>query len=127
MATLDFSDVLFDDELSTEFDVIRRAEVVGDTGRSAVVETRHCGIVGVIVPGDPGNIMRKDDSQMTGNVITVSTVFRLRPASEGVQPDIIVHEGIRFTVKALKRWTSMGPGFVKAVAESQNASDPVPI
>jgi hypothetical protein len=127
MSTLDFSDILFDEELGTTFDVIRRNEVVSEQGRSVVDERTYNGIKGVIVPGDPGNIMRKDDSQMTGNVITVSTVFRLRPAGWGFQPDIVVHEGVRFTVKALKRWTNMGSGFVKAVAESQNAADPAPL
>lgn len=127
MADLDLSEILSDPDLTSTFSVIRRTETVDpSTGRAAFTEVQTDGIVGVVTVGDPGGLLRKDDSQMTDNVITVSTIYRLRASSTGVQADVILFGGIRFTVKALKRWTMLGAGFVKAVAASENASDVTP-
>lgn len=128
MATLDFSDILEDGDVAgVSFDVIRRAAAVNPAnGRSTIVETPFPGQIGAVTPGDAGNLLRQEDSASTSNVITVTAAFMLRAASEGVQPDIIVYDGIRYTVKAVKRWNRLGGGFIKAVAESENASDAPP-
>ena len=126
MPNLDFSDVIGDSDLNTTFSVIQRLETVGAHGRLQVTETRVDDVEGVVTVGDSGNILRLPEGQMTTNMITVTTKFRLCAATEGRQPDVIIYDGIRFTVKALKRWTQLGDGFVKAVAESGNASDPAP-
>ncbi len=124
---LDFTDVIEDEDFSTTFDVIRRTDAVGSNGRSSVVENRYVGIVGIVVPGDPGDLLRTPEAAMTQRGITITTVFRLRAMSEGIQPDQVVYEGIVHTVKAVKPWTSMGIGFTKAVALSENAADPPPM
>jgi hypothetical protein len=125
--TLDFTDIIYDTDLSDVFDVIRRTETVSTaTGRSSVTEEIITGLTGVVVPGDPGNIMRDESGQMTSRLITVTTDFRLRPASLNSQPDQVLYDGVPYTVKAVKLWTRLGPGFVKAVAESQRSYDPPP-
>lgn len=122
---LDISEILLDPDVAgTRFSVIRRTEVVSEVdGRATYVETPTNDIVGSVVPGDSGKLLRKEDGQMTDNVITVTTRFRLRAASEGIAPDIILFDGIRYTVTALKRWGQAGTGFVRAACVSQNAFD----
>lgn len=127
MSALDFQDVIFDEDLAETFSVIHRNEVVGEDGRSMLSTTRTDGVVGVVTPGDPGNILRRDDNQMTTRVITITTMFRMRPAAEGIQPDQVFYDATTFTVKALKAWNRMGSGFFKVVAESELASSVVPV
>jgi hypothetical protein len=124
MADLDLSEILEDSDLASTFSVIRRAEAVGATGRATFTEAQTDGVIGVVTAGDPGKLLRKDDGQMTDNVITVSTSYKLRASGDNIQADVILFLGIRYTVSALKRWPQMGTGFVKAVAVSENASDP---
>ncbi len=124
---LDFTDVIEDEDLSTTFDVIRRTDTVGDNGRSTMATQRFNGIVGIVVPGDPGKLLRTPEAGITQRAVTITTLFRLRAISDGVQPDQVVFEGVVHTVTAVKAWTSMGDGFVKAVALSENAADPPPM
>ena len=127
MADLDFSDVLVDSDLADTFDVHRRLEVVGTDGRATITEQPPVlGVLGIVVPGDPGNLLRKDDSQMTSRVITITTAFRLRASGATFQPDVVLYDGVRFTVKATKLWNRLGSGFIKAAAASENAYDPAP-
>ena len=127
MPDLDVTEILSDPDLADLFDVIRRTEVVGATGRSTLTEVTTVGVAGVVTPGDPGNLLRKDDSQMTSRVISISTTYRLRASGEGFQPDILLYDGVRYTVKATQLWTRFGAGFVNAVATSMNAADPAPV
>lgn len=124
---LDFSEILEDPDLSDVFDVKRRDMTVDEaTGRGVLAERLHAGIIGVVTPGDTGELLREDDKAMTSRLITVTTKFRLRGTGDNFQPDLIFYDGITFTVKAVKVWTRMGTGFVKAVASSGNAEDAAP-
>lgn len=127
MADLDLSEIFSDPDLCDTFDVIRRSDAVDDRGRSSLTEQTISNIVGVVVPGDSGDLLRGDDKSTTSRMITISTMYRLRGSGEGFQPDVIFYDGIRFTVKAVKVWTRLGAGFVKAVAVSGNAADPAPV
>lgn len=124
MALLDFTDLLGDEDLSSTFSVIRCTETPIGHGRAAITEVVTNNVVGIVTVGDPGGLLRAEDYSTTDNVITVSTAFLLRATAEGVQPDIILFDGIRYTIKALKRWGHIGQGFVKAVAVSSQAQDP---
>lgn len=124
--SLDFSDILSDPDVAGQsFTVVRRTDTVGANGRSVLSTASFPNQVGAVTPGDPGNLLRKEDSAMADNVITVSTVFRLRAMGDGVQPDQIIYDGMTYTVKSVKRWGRMA-NMTKAVAVSQNASDPDP-
>jgi hypothetical protein len=122
---LDFSDILVDPDLADVFNVKRRVDVVSPTsGLSTTTQTLVNNLVGVVAPEDKGSNTRRDDSQMTSRTITVITKFRLRAASDNVQPDVVVYDGVDFTVKSVQGWHRFGAGFILAVAESMNASDP---
>lgn len=124
--SLDFSDILSDPDVAGQtFTVVRRTDTVGSNGRSSITSASTPNVVGAVTPGDPGNLLRKEDGAMADNVITVSTTFRLRAMGNGVQPDQIIYDGITYTVKSVKRWGRMA-NFTKAVAVSENASDPDP-
>ena len=123
MALLDFSDILVDPDLASTVSVIRRPEVVGSNGRATFTETQTDGVTGVVTAGDPGKLARREEGQMTDNAITVTTSYRLRASGLNIQADVILYGGIRYTVKALKRWPQLGSGFVKALAASENAYD----
>ena len=133
MALLDFSDIILDPDLNDTFSVIRQTEVVGDNGRAVITEAAPVdNVIGVVTVGDPGNLLRAEDYSTTDNVITISTMYRLRATAHidagdvFVQPDIVVWNGARYTVKALKNWNRLGAGFVKAVAVSSRAADAPP-
>lgn len=126
MPGLDVTELLSDPDLCDVFDVYRRTETVGSNGRSTTTEAVTAGVVGVVTPGDSGDLLRKDDSQMTSRIITISTTFRLRASGDGFQPDVVLYDGVRFTVKAVKLWNRFGAGYIKAAATSMNAADPAP-
>lgn len=124
MPTLDFSDVIASPEFATTFSVKRRTDTVSEaTGRSTLSETITDGIAGVVVFGN-GDNKRREDAQMADRRITVITKYRLRAAGEGTQPDIVVYDGVDFTVTGVEPWHRFGSGFLKATAESMRASDP---
>lgn len=127
MPDLDVTEILSDPDLADIFDVIRRSEVIGANGRPTLGSVKTEGVVGVVTPGDSGKLTRADDSAMSSNLITISTSFRLRAAGLGFQPDLVVYDGIQYTVTAVKRWQRFGAGWVKALAESENASDHPPV
>jgi hypothetical protein len=106
---------------------VRRIETIDEaTGRPSISESTYRNQVGSVVPGDPHNVVRTPEGQMTGRTISVISRFRFRGAGDGHQPDHVVHQGVRFTVNALVPWTHFGAGFVLAVAQSQSAADPAP-
>lgn len=123
MPNLDFSDILVDPDLCDTFAVKRRTDVIGANGRNSQTVTNFTNLVGSVTP-EEGAMTRADDSEMTARVINVICMFRLRASSDGVQPDIVVWDGVDFTVKDVKGYHRFGAGFVVAKAESMNASDP---
>jgi hypothetical protein len=124
MADIDVSEVLFDPDLADTFDVIRKAEIVGENGRVTLNETRYPNVVGVVIPIQPTNLQRRDDGQMMPKRMTVVTMFRLRGPSNGYQPDDIIISGVRCTVIDLMPFTRFGAGFVEATVTSMSASNP---
>ena len=126
MPFLDVTEILSDPDLADTFTVARRTDTVSATGRSTMTEVLTEDVVGVVTPGDTGSLLRKDDSSMTDRVISISTTFRLRGTGAGFQPDVIIYDGVRYTVKAVQLWNRFGQGFINAVATSGNAAEPAP-
>lgn len=124
MADLDLTDLLEDPDFASVFDVIRQDVVIGANGRGAPTERRYQGIVGVVTPGDTGQILRGEDAATTSRVITVSSRYRFRGSGDGFVADDIFFDGVRYTVKAVKLWNHLGQGFTRVAAVSTNASDP---
>lgn len=125
MADLDVTEILEDPDFASVFTVLRRTDVVSPKGRVTTTTKRTRNVLGVVVPSEPTQNSRADDSQMTARNIDIVTRFRLRPAASGVQPDQVQLDGdpTIYTVQSIKLWTRFGPGFIKATLGSQNASD----
>ena len=125
MPNLDFSDIIDDPDLGDFFSVIRRTEVVSAaTGRSGLTSVQTDNLWGVVTPGDPSNNERGDASQMTSRNLSIVTQFRLVGANASDQPDVVLYDGVYFTVKSVQGYNRFGDGFVKASLESMNAYDP---
>lgn len=123
MANLDISELFDDPDFASSFDVKRRQEVVGTNGRATTTDTLHEGITGSVWPSEPSNQQRTEDYETSFRVIEIATSFRLRAASTGFKADIVIWEGIEYTVKAVKNFTRYGSGFVHATAESVASTD----
>lgn len=123
MPTLDFSDVILSPELNDRFSLIRRTEVVSDAGRGAVSEVQTDNHIGIVTFGSGGN-KRDEDAQNASRTLNVITKVRLREAAPGVQPDVILYDGQRFTITKVEPWHRTGSGFVVAQALLQAASVP---
>jgi outer membrane receptor protein involved in Fe transport len=123
MPTLDFTDVILSPELNDRFSVIRRTETVGDSGRATITETQTDNLIGIVTFGSGGN-RRDEDAQAASRTLSVITQFRLREAAPGVQPDVVLYDGQRFTITKVEPWHRVGSGFVSAQAQAQAASVP---
>ena len=126
MPDLDVSEICDDIDLGTTFTVVRRADAVSAVnGRSVLAEELFEDVAGIVVFKDPAENTRKDDSQMTSRAITITTMFRLRAAGSGIQPDLIRWQGSDFVITKLRSHVMFGEGVVRAEAESFSATDPV--
>lgn len=124
MAKLDFSDVILDLDLGSRFSVIRRTEVVGSDGRPTITEALVAeNVLGVVTQGTSGDQVF-DDAQRAARQLNVTTKFRLRDTSDGFQADVVLFNGLRFTVNSVQPATHFGTGFVKAKAECQKPAAP---
>lgn len=124
MPRLDLNDLLTDPDFSSPFSVIRQSVTVGANGRATTVEEPIPDLVGVITPGDSGDLLRDDDRVTTSRVITVTTAFMLRGSGPNFIADDIVYDGGRYVVKAVKLWNRLGRGWTRAVAVSATTADP---
>lgn len=123
MANLDISELFDDPDFASTFDVKRRQESVGTNGRAATTDVLHEGISGSVWPSEPSNQQRTEDYETSFRVIEIATSFRLRAASTGFKADVVIWEGVEYTVKGVKNFTKYGSGFVHATAESMNSTD----
>jgi hypothetical protein len=124
MAGLDVGFLTADPLLSDLFDVKRRAETVGSDGRVAMTTTLLPKKRGVVCAADPADLIRKDDGEYAPRVIEVNTQFRLRGASTGYQPDIIVWKGVEYMVEKVLPFSNFGSGHTRVLAASIAATDP---
>jgi hypothetical protein len=123
--TLDVTDLFSDPDFATCFDVVRRTETVSKvTGRPSVTEELFEGVVGSVISKGLMMNRRDPDSSMTYRAIQVSSTFRFRMTSEGAQPDIIVYDGVRYTLTELKDHTRWGGGWMKVLALNMEANQP---
>lgn len=124
MPQLDVSCVLSDPMLADRFYVTRRAEAIGDNGRSSLTLKKTGPYIGVITQGDPAKLVRSDDSQHVPRVISlVSKTKTLHGAIQGYQPDIISWAGTDYLVTDCLPYHRFGAGFYETTAQSMAASD----
>jgi hypothetical protein len=123
MPALDVSFVLSDPMIADSFDVTRRAEVIGETGRVTTQETHFKKRLGVVTPQDPADITRRDDGQVVSHAIEINSSFIFREASRGFQPDEITWRGRKYLVDRLYPFSHYGKGHQRILAVSVTATD----
>lgn len=123
MPMLDVSDVLLDPDLADTFNVKRRTQVVGTTGRTTEVVTTHSNIVGVVTNASPNDIMRLEDYQSSERYLSIVTQFKLQLPSAGYNADLVTWRGDDYLVKTCEPYPQYGKGFYQAIVASVSMLD----
>jgi hypothetical protein len=113
----------FDPMLADGFVVTRRVETVGANGRSTVTPTVIPNLIGVITQESPDELMRNTDLQNVPRKIFGASVFAVRNAVSGQQPDIVTWNGSDYVVKEVLPYSRFGAGTYEWIAETQQAID----
>lgn len=124
MAYLDVTEILMDPEIASRFNVVRRAEVVDDHGRSTLSLKPFKNKIGVITATSPNTLDRGTDAQVMPRSITLVSKFKLQSEVLGFQPDIVVWKGSNYLVKSIDLYPHFGPGFYQAECHSMDRIDP---
>jgi hypothetical protein len=115
--SFDVSDILYDPEWMTpDFVCLRSTEQVGANGLATETPTsiRFPGIV----TNDQGDILtRLDGSTRTVGNILIHTRFVLRESHDGYAADIVVWNGVKYTVSKVSDYSTYGRGFVAATCD----------
>lgn len=141
MPGLDVSFVVNDPLLADTFSVERRTDLVGENGRTTPTPVEFFpAITGVVTQQDPGDLLRRDDSQIVPRRIFIAAQFPFRNASRNqdgsvqYQPDRITWPvdpsgqpaagATVYTVEEAFPYSRYGAGFHECVCAAQNAVDP---
>jgi hypothetical protein len=128
---LDVSDLLLDPDFSEELTIQRRADTVGDNGRTSkgsiqIVPRPY----GVVLPKDTwigGNeLERQPEGQFRGAALTVHSQFRFRSTAQGFQPDILIWNGDPYVCTLVNNYSHYGQGFTEAEFTSISTNDEPP-
>lgn len=125
MALLDVTEILTDPDFADDFPVKRRAESVGQNGRSEL-QVRDMKGVGVICAASPSDLERLPEDQRMRRTISIVTQFRLQGPSPGYQADLVGWQGDFFVIVDIQPYTNYGAGFVQALASSMSSQDAPP-
>lgn len=114
MPLLDVTDVLLDpDFLDTSPVVQRNAQTVGDDGM-AVNTTTEIPFAGVITSLNGAVLQRVAEGSRIADTITIHTPFKLIAGQPGFDADIVVWDGVHWTVTNVNSYSQYGRGFVAA-------------
>ena len=121
MPFLDVTDVLFDIDFATTFDVARTTTSAGDNGETVSAAATFAGQIGVVTPANSNDLKRMAETERLTGAIAIHTTFRL--TSGGAQPDgttatadIVTWQGRQYSIFTADDWTQFGAGFVRATA-----------
>lgn len=103
--------------------VIRRLEVISQTGRVTTQDTTYPLVVASVQPQSDAPMIRGPDQQNLPGLIEVHTKFRLRGISPGYQPDLVIWNQTTFVVNKIYNWSRYGLGFVMAECSSMSNLD----
>jgi galactose-6-phosphate isomerase len=125
MATLDVSDIPICTEFSDRFDVVRRPEVISQSGRSVTTQVTATAY-GTVYPTGDNSLVRQADYELGRKTLTCVTPYRLQQAAPGYQPDVVLYRGNQFVVSSVEDFSQYGAGFVAAQLSSISAIDAPP-
>lgn len=126
MPNLDVSDILLDPDFCEQLTVQRRA-ITMTKGRATTTSTTISPAPYGVVFSITGDLLRASDQQNMPATIVVHTPFRLRGASPGYEPDLVIWNGDNYAVTALDNFSRYGSGFVAATCTAQDSVDNAPV
>lgn len=126
MPDLDVSDLLLDPDFCEQLSVQRR-QITMVKGRSTTTPVTISPAPYGVVFSITGGLIRAGDQQNMPATIVVHTPFRLRGASPGYEPDLVIWNGDNYAVTAIDNFSKYGAGFVAATCTSQDSIDNAPV
>lgn len=126
MPLINVTDILLDSDFCELLTVQRRAESLVKGRSTLAVTTISPAPVGVVIPQNDSPMVRGPDQQNLPQLIQVHTPFRLRGASTGYQPDLIVWNGASYVVNKVQNFSHYGGGFIQADCSSMASTEPPP-
>ena len=127
MPDLDVSEILLDPDLADLVTVRRRTEVVNSFGETSTTNETFPSVIAVVTAQGAGELIRRDDGQSQPRKVSVVTMFRLRAAAPGFQPDEIDVDGSTFTVTEVLPYCRFGAGFVEVIATYMGTLPAAPV
>jgi hypothetical protein len=123
MPSFDVSDILLDPEwMTTNLVCVRSTETVGANGIG--VETIKNTTFAGVVTSDQGDVLsRLEGSSRTAGNVLIHTRFVLRESHEGNAADMVIWNGVKYTVSKVNDYSSYGRGFVAATCDLLPMSD----
>lgn len=130
---IDVTDVLLDPMIAGEhFTVLRRLEVVDNSGVPTWTWETFPEIIGSVTPTSDQSLVREEAYQVQAKTISVTTQFKLRGAAKNIpgskyQPDIVVWNDDYYMVRSIDDYSKYGAGFVQAECSSIDMVDQAPL
>lgn len=115
---MDFSDILTDPDVQTEFTLTRTTVTVDDTGRTATTAAEST-LTGAILPATDRQLERLSEGDRSSEVVAVYTQTPLTAGTDELAPDEIIWRGTTYRVQQIQDWLTVG-GFCVALAASVN-------
>lgn len=125
MPAIDVSELLVDPDFAETVQIVRRAELISETGRVSTQNSTY-DVVACVQPQSDQPMIRGPDQQNLPQLIEVITQWRLRGIAPGWQPDLVVWNGTTFVVNKVYNWSHYGNGFVMAECSSMDHLDQPP-
>lgn len=125
MPQLDVGFMLNEPMLSTTFTLRRRTSSEDIKGRVSWSTQDIPDVIGVITMQSPGDLMRRDDSQIVPRRIFIASQTQFVVIAPNRQPDQVSWKGTWYTCEECYPYPEYGEGHWQAVFQSMNAVDPL--
>lgn len=133
MPEIDLSEVLLDVAVAGEpFFVVRRPDIVGWDGVTAIGATQLGPFYGSITPVGANSMLREEAFSVAEKTIRVTTSFILRGPSkdktlQNYQPDLVLWRGDAYIVRTIGDFSQYGRGMMTAECSSIDYVETTPI
>lgn len=127
MALLELAlDTLFDPDIISPFNIVRRVETVGVNGRVSYSPTNIPGS-GVVTSASQNSLMRREDYQVGMRGISIVCPMQLLTNTTGKNADIVQWLGSDYIVEHCDLYPHFGTGWYQVEAISMTTVDPTPV
>lgn len=125
MANLDVTELLADPDMANDFVVVRTGVVMSASGE-AIETPQQFYTYGVVGPASGQTLQLLPDEARTTASIRVITPFRLVPATDTTEADMILWDQRYWRVTLLSPFNNWGEGFVDATCTLTSYTMPTP-